>query len=422
MCKEVFDCIIIGAGASGLFCASKLIFENSSSIRKLRILILDKNPSAARKLRLTGNGRCNFSNSKIDMDSYNSDCPEMVSKIVGRYNSSYVCDFFENTLGIDYSSNDELLYPSTFRSETVTDAFSDFLSENGVSFVFNTEVTDISCENDIINVYAGSDIYKGKYAVICCGGASYPKTGSDGNFYKRILKFCDRSDFEQILPGLVQLNTLETDIYKLKGIRVKSTVKLIDSEGSEIISDCGELLFTDYGISGIVTMQLSSKALRYISTTGKKPIVSINLFGRLSSSDVYDKLKKLKLMFPERTLCGAIKGTVDSDVCLTVLKRCALSSELKISDISDRKLMNLSENFTDFRLTIVGSKGFDDAQITTGGLKLGSLDSDLSLKSQKNIYVCGEFINVDGPCGGYNLQWAWSSASVCADSIIKRLS
>ena len=99
-----------------------------------------------------------------------------------------------------------------------------------------------------------------------------------------------------------------------------------------------------------------------------------------------------------------------------------ISSDTKISEVSERKLMSLSESFIDFRLTIVGSKGFDDAQITTGGLKLSSLNSDLSLKSNSCLYVCGEILNVDGPCGGYNLQWAWSSASCCADSILKRLS
>lgn len=422
MSEEIFDCIIIGAGASGLFCASRLLSESKNKDRKLKVLLIDKNSSVAKKLRLTGNGRCNFSNSNIELDSYNTDSPEILKNIIGRYDSSFVCGIFENVLGVTYARNEELLYPATFKSETVADSFMSYLSENDVQFVFNSEVSDILVENDLVYVYCGGNSFVSKYAVIGCGGASYPKTGSDGNFYKRLLKYCDRSDFEQILPGLVQLKTLETDIYSLKGIRVKSHIKLLDSENLVLMSDFGELLFTDYGISGIVTMQLSSKAIRYISKTGKKPTISVNLFGSLSADEVFSKLKRLKEMFPDRTLCGAFKGIIDPDICLTVIRRLDISSDTKISEVSERKLMSLSESFIDFRLTIVGSKGFDDAQITTGGLKLSSLNSDLSLKSNSCLYVCGEILNVDGPCGGYNLQWAWSSASCCADSILKRLS
>ncbi|MBQ4270536.1 MAG: NAD(P)/FAD-dependent oxidoreductase, partial [Clostridiales bacterium] len=271
---------------------------------------------------------------------------------------------------------------------TVLEQMIRYLGSHDVDIITDFHVTKIA-DGFVINDSIMTD-----NVVIAGGGASYPKTGSDGSSYKLISSFVSSSDIIPAYPSLVQLNVRETDIKKISGERINSRVTLvIDRE--EVASETGEMLFTDYGVSGICIMQLSGILNRY------------RMKGIKTASVVVD-------MFPDMT---------PEKLSAEVERRGVELNGLLLSDIADVVLSRKGDvisNLKSFVLTITGTRDLDSAQVTGGGIKLSSLTEGLMIKSHTGLYVTGEAVNVDGPCGGYNLQWAWSSALSCADDISGR--
>ena len=241
MISNEYDVIIIGAGAAGLMCAAALYQENPS----YRVLVLEKNNKPGRKLLATGNGRCNYTNKNISSDFYNTDDVKKLKKILHAYDASRITDYFEKKLGIITAYKDDLAYPITYQSRTVADAL---FTASQARFEFNTDVTSV-VKDGVRFVVNGC--CKADYVVIACGGVSLPNSGSNGSLYPVIRNLAGDDSFERLLPSLVPLKSNDKDIKKLSGIRQECRIKM---DGR---TEHGEILFTDYGVSGICIMQLS---------------------------------------------------------------------------------------------------------------------------------------------------------------------
>ena len=392
--RTQYDVIIIGGGASGLMCAAVLNIEQPS----YKVLVLDQNSKPGRKLLATGNGRCNFTNLNLDPACYNTDDSEKLSRIINRFPSKTVIDYFENKLGVIAAFKGDLVYPITYQSKTVTDAL--VYACTNTDFIYDTKVTSVVKEGMNCKV---NGTYSAFVVVFACGGVSLPDSGSDGSLYPVIMSYAGKDSFMPLLPSLVALKSSDRDIKKLSGLRQECALKM-DGHVEK-----GELLFTDYGISGICVMQLSGIYNRAVAAGTKIGYVSVDLIPSMSSEEKLTKVKDLIGRFSDRKPADAISGLLKKPLAQCVCDRSNGTAEDIVRIIGD------------FKITLNGSQGFENAQVTSGGLKLENVTDDFELKGTEGIYVIGEALNVDGKCGGYNLHWAWASAMAAAYSITDSL-
>lgn len=389
-----YNVAIIGAGASGLMCACSL-----ASLGVTDIAVIERNDKLGRKLLMTGNGRCNVTNDSIVSSDYNCDDHSKLDTILSCYDSSYTREFFEKDLKVKLINKGDLVYPRTLRSDTVLQSLKNYCEDNDVSFITDTCVKSITSELTV------SDNISAKFIVIATGGASYPATGSDGNSYKLVNSVIrDNSAFAQICPALVQLKSSDKDIKKLSGSKAQVKVKLFINK-EEKASEYGELLFTDYGVSGICILQLSSIYNRAKLKGIKEAYISVDFLPELSDDESYDQIALRLEADSNRSDAEKISGLISRDIAEVIVSRKG----------------SVFDNIKNFRINISDSMDFDRAQVTSGGVKLSSLKTSLALINKPSVYVIGEAVNVDGPCGGYNLQWAWSSAFAASGDIAGRL-
>ena len=390
MSSNSYDVIIIGAGAAGLMCAAALYNENPS----FKVLIIDRNNKPGRKLLATGNGRCNFTNLNIKSSCYNTDDERKLSTILHVFDSSKIIDFFNKKIGVIADYKNDLVYPITYQSKTVTDALA--ASASSARFELNTEVTSV-VRDDMDYVVNGG--YRAYNIVFACGGVSLPDSGSNGSLYPVIKGLSGADSFEKLLPSLVPLKTSDKDLKKLTGIRQECIVSM------DGLTEEGEILFTDYGVSGICIMQLSGHYNRALASGKKIPSLSVDLIPKMDKDKKLIVVEDLLRRFKDRGPVDALSGLIKKPLAEVVIGR------------SDGTSADIARILGDFKISLAGSLGFNNAQVTSGGLKLKNVTNGLEIINSPGAYVCGEALNVDGLCGGFNLHWAWASALTVASAI-----
>ena len=390
MSSNSYDVIIIGAGAAGLMCAAALYNENPS----FKVLIIDRNNKPGRKLLATGNGRCNFTNLNIKSSCYNTDDERKLSTILHVFDSSKIIDFFNKKIGVIADYKNDLVYPITYQSKTVTDALA--ASASSARFELNTEVTSV-VRDDMDYVVNGG--YRAYNIVFACGGVSLPDSGSNGSLYSVIKGLSGADSFEKLLPSLVPLKTSDKDLKKLTGIRQECIVSM------DGLTEEGEILFTDYGVSGICIMQLSGHYNRALASGKKIPSLSVDLIPKMDKDKKLIVVEDLLRRFKDRGPVDALSGLIKKPLAEVVIGR------------SDGTSADIARILGDFKISLAGSLGFNNAQVTSGGLKLKNVTNGLEIINSPGAYVCGEALNVDGLCGGFNLHWAWASALTVASAI-----
>jgi len=406
---QYYDVVIIGGGASGLFCAAYL----RSLSEDISILILEANDRVAKKLNLTGSGRCNLTNTLWGEKFYNSDDPDKLAGILNAFTPDDVISFFRDVLGVYTVSKDGYVYPKTFRSFLVSDALRYYLKENNVVVMTGEKVSAISIANAYeIRTLTGNSYYA-QNVILSTGGVSYPQTGSDGTGFSLILPFIPTDGIEPLRSALVPVTVDRNDIKNISGIKVHASLAL--KAGDEVIDRSeGELLFTDNGLSGICVFQLSSKVSRLISEH-IRPVISVDLID-LPEDEALEMLERLKKRFPERTVSNALVGIIRPFLTEYILKSGGWDIRERMGSCDIRSLYELLSGYC---FNITGTGDIRDGQVTAGGVKLSCLGPGLEVKEHPGLYTIGEMVNVDGICGGYNLQWAFSSAAYCARNILK---
>ncbi|MBE6161446.1 MAG: aminoacetone oxidase family FAD-binding enzyme [Firmicutes bacterium] len=387
--------IIIGGGASGLTAAINSKNENNE------VIILEKNKECGKKILVTGNGKCNYYNDDQSLEHYHSSNLEVVSDYINKERINKILPFFKS-IGIFPDIKDGYYYPMSNQAISIRNALVRECENRKIKIVYNCEVNDIKKMNNEFIVKTNIDEYRSDILVISTGSKAFSKTGSTGDGYE----FAKRLGHNIIkpLPGLVQLVS-DNKIKEAAGVRCK--VKLSLFENNDLIKEeVGELQITDYGISGIVSMQLSS----YISkglNNGNKEDIYINFLPVIDNIEVF--INDLNNNVKNRTISELLDGLLNYKLVNMILKQCKINGDEYYYNLDENLKQKLISNLSSYKLNINGTKGFDNSQICIGGIPLEELKETYESKIIDNLFFTGEIIDINGDCGGYNLSISWIS-------------
>lgn len=395
---------IIGGGASGLVCAISIKRKKANDT----VVIFERNPRVGKKILATGNGRCNLTNLSLSGKEYRN--YDFAGYALTEYSPESNISFF-NSLGL-YTKTDSAMrvYPLSGRAESVLDALRNAASALGV-----TTLTDKLIER--IERKGNGFIVDGKFfdnVVIACGGKAAPSQGTDGKGYMLLKSMGHR--IVPLYPSLVQLVTGSNNYPRqLKGIRCD--VSMTFDSDKEKITKNGELLFADYGLSGIVSMEMSAYISPYLMKN-KKAEIKVDFVPSMKSAEIKEAMLKTIENMPSITASDMMSGFMPSVLGKCILKESFVSPETKIDGLTEKQISSIIKKVKYFSFIVTSTKDFSNAQVTGGGADTKEFDA-MTMGSKKvfGLYAIGEVLDVDGDCGGYNLNWAWSSARVCADSI-----
>lgn len=412
-----YDCIIVGGGAAGLYCAAQLARTAFFSGKK--ILIIEGGSRVGNKLALTGSGRCNLSNTEIDLTKYNTDDQYKLEACINKYGETDTSYYFENVLGVVLEQKGTLVYPATLKSSTVVDALRFYLEDNKVETVLKEKVVSVAKSENLFEVKTDADkTYLTKNIVIATGGITYPSTGSTGDVLKLVEGLTDSTCFVPFKPALTSLSSDMVGIKAMAGIRCRGDVKIVGSDGVIKARSEGEILFTrEGGISGICVMDVSDSVVRLFDEGDKDVKAVLNLTGK-SGGEILQMIYIRRQMFPHRNCSDALSGMLLRNVTDFVMKKMGMKADkMTLRELNDRQLVDLTNLLCAFPIPVTGYGDVDKAQVSSGGFKLSKLDDNMQVKYCPGLYIIGEAVNVNGICGGYNLQWAWTSAALAAEGI-----
>ncbi len=392
---------VIGGGASGLACA----ITCGERFGKNSTVIIERQARVGKKLLATGNGRCNITNRNAAPEHYHGD--EMIIKSVLNRFSPKDCEKFFAKMGVLFRDEDDgRVYPYSNQASTVLDGMRMYCAKLGVSEICDFEIKHIKKNNGFFSIVSENITVQAENIVFATGSKASPSLGANDSGYKLLQNFGIVPT--SLKPALCPVLTKEK--YKnLKGVRSKGIVTLFDG-GKKIISREGEIQFTDYGISGICVFEIS----RFISEC-RNPKISIDLMKEYSENHLCDYLFKCRKIF---TNTGDIlTGALNKKLAQIIVQTCGFSQktcrELSESDI--KKIAHTVKNFT---FTPLKSDDYSYAQVCAGGVTSKYIDIDtLVSKTVKNLYICGELLDVDGDCGGYNLHFAFGSGIIVGKSV-----
>ncbi|MEG1930123.1 MAG: NAD(P)/FAD-dependent oxidoreductase [Anaerovorax sp.] len=403
----IYDFIIIGAGAAGLFCGASLSSTPTG-------LILEKMESPGKKLLMAGSGQCNITHDgsmKAFVDHYGIHGKEIRS-ILYQYNNKALLNFFQSHGLPCFTREDGKVFPKSLSSKDVLQVLLDCCHKNKVPILYNSPVTQVvPCkEEGCFSVTSADQIYKAKKLIIATGGCSYPTTGSDGEFFGVLSHM--RVPLVDRKPALVPIHVYDYPYGKLSGISF-SNVRLT-LENVKIPPVQGDLLFTYDGFSGPGILSLS----RYAAQNQR---LLINYLPHMEASQILVQLKKA-VHGNTKQLPGFFQDFFDNALPKRFLEvlcsRLDLDLTLKASQLSGTNLKEMVHLLTADRFSISGLGGYGTAMVTSGGVSLKEVNlKTLESKLCPHLYFAGEVLDVDGDTGGYNLQFAFSCAYLVAQSL-----
>lgn len=449
-----YDLIVIGAGASGLVAAI------AAARSGCRVLVIEKKETAGKKILATGNGKCNFTNMLQTDKCYRSEDIDFVLKVLSSFDVHKTIDFFRE-LGIYPKEKNGYLYPNSEQASSVVKVLMMECARLNVKFSFNETVRAIKeplftviCEaleikspaantsatdkrdkkkdnkalskgNELKRMSrSGQEIiikkksYYAKKVILAAGGCAYPKLGSDGSGF--LLAKALGHNIIKPLPALVQLRSAEKFCKNLAGVRTEAAVELF-ADNKLCAKEYGEVLFTDYGISGIPVLQISRFAAKALDCDSRV-YLKLDFLPAMTRQELSRLLGERCSFNPDRTIEEMMTGLLNNKLAFAIIKQASLEPNKLSGRMSRQELDLLSGCIKEFIMQINGTNSFEEAQVCAGGIDTAEVDSaTMQSRLVKGLYFAGEILDVDGTCGGYNLQWAWSSGYLAGASAARAL-
>lgn len=405
------DVVVLGGGASGLTAAI------TAKDFGLDVAIVEGTDRIGKKILTTGNGRCNITNSLIGFpfSNFHSSNDGFFIKTLSKFSVEDTKAFFLN-LGLPIIELEKgKSYPQSLQASSVVDILKISLEEREIPLYNSYKIKSIHKSKGKFVLSTGNEdspVIKCKKLIMACGGKSAPKTGSDGSGYT-LAKNLGHSIVEPN-PAIVQLKLSHNKLKALSGIKFNGYAEVL-CDGESIRKDFGEILFTDYGISGPPILQISREA-SLGCFKGKDVKIVVDMMPEKSLTELEDFLEGHFAVFSCREVINSLIGIVNKKMIPILLKEAGIDNLHKpcyeLTWKEKKSLINLMKSW-EFKCT--GTNGFQAAQVTTGGVNTKEVNPEtLQSKIVDNLYFCGELLDVDGDCGGFNLQWAWSSGFTVA--------
>jgi predicted Rossmann fold flavoprotein len=394
--------IVIGGGAGGIMAAL------TAQRQGARALILEKNARIGRKLLATGNGRCNLSNEQMGTRFYHGADPLFASYPLTLMNPSRTRALFGD-MGLETKTEpDGRVYPLCDQASAVLDVLLFALEKSGVEVQCGRAVLRIRRERrGLAAECADGGVYRGDRMILACGGKAMPGSGSDGSGFDLALSL--GHSVTDVFPALTQLKLEGGFFPALSGVKIEGAAAVLDN-GEEVQSARGDLLFADYGISGPPILQLSRKAGEILNR-GHDCQLRLRLSEIWGPEDILDRLTRRCEALGDWPVSRCLVGFVNKRLGQVLLKESDLFHRKdRLVRLSETDLRRLARLFWDWRIPVRGLRGWSNAQVTAGGVATGDIDArTMESALVKGLYFAGEIMDIDGDCGGYNLQWAWSS-------------
>ena len=407
------DLIIVGGGASGLTAAI------TAKDFGIDVAIIEGTDRIGKKILTTGNGRCNISNRSINDPTLNyySYNKEFNFSPLNKFTVDDTLNFFLS-LGLPIVElKNSKLYPQSLQASSVVDILKMAIEDRYIPVYTNCKIKDIHKDKKFILSTANDDykLFTSNKLILACGGKTAPKTGSDGSAYY-LAKNLGHSIIDQ-LPGIVQLKLDYPHLKGLSGVKFDGYATLkIDYDIYR--KDFGEILFTDYGISGPPILQISAHASKALKEN-KKVEISVDMMPEHTSESIEDFIECHFAILGHRPITNALIGVINKKLIPIFLKDCGINNiQTPCYELSWKEKKTIIDKLKNWTFICNGTNGFNQAQVTIGGINTKEINYDtLESNLVKNLYFCGEILDVHGDCGGFNLQWAWSSGHTVAKSI-----
>lgn len=392
------EVLVIGGGASGLMAAL-----TASERPDCRVLLLERQARVGRKLLATGNGRCNLTNRAAAPEHYHGEDPAFCLPALTRFGVEETLEFFRRLGLLTVTEPGGRVYPYSDSANSVVDVLRLALEQRDNVWLHSAcEVVSLRRRKGRFSAEsADGRQFAGDKAIVCAGGAAGSKLGGTDWGYRLLSSFGHSRT--GLYPSLVQLRTETAWVRALKGVRCQVRATFRGSQGR---TQCqGELQFTEYGVSGPVVFELSRAA----AVAGEGTLL-LDFLPAMSREVLLEQLQERRAAMPRRKLEDFLTGMLHNRLGRVLLRRCGCALEAVAESLTQAQVAGLCELLKAFSLPVLGVMGMDSAQVTAGGVRTAQFRAEtLESRLCPGLYAAGEVLDIDGDCGGYNLQWAWSS-------------
>ena len=390
------DVIIIGGGASGMM-AALTAAENGRSV-----LLLERQSRVGRKLLATGNGRCNLTNYNTSPARYHGEDGGFCAYALRAFDVGSTLQYFASLGLLTVSEDSGRVYPMSNMAGSVLDVLRYGLEHPRIEVRTGQVVTAVKWTAEGFTVRTETDAFTAGKLILAAGGCAGSKVGGVMDGY-RLAKALGHHR-TALYPSLVQLKTDPTYPRALKGVKAECGITVLRGSGT-VAENRGEVLFTEYGVSGPAIFDIS----RAVATGGEGLVCALDFFPDWDLREVLDWLRIRRQTMQAHEASTLLVGSCHTRLGQMLCKAAGFTSQ-PAADLTDSDLERIARQAKHFALPITGTCSFDQAQVTAGGLQTGEFDPEtMGSRLVPGLYACGEVLDVDGDCGGFNLQWAWSS-------------
>ncbi len=394
---------VIGGGASGMMAAI------TAAGLGAKVIIIEHTSRVGKKILSTGNGKCNFTNQNLSKDDFKGNHPSFTEHILDVFDHKSALCFFEDCGMTVSCKRDGYYYPYSGQASTVLNTLRYQVEVHNILVETDIEIDKITKVGETFCVNTNHKTFTFDKLILACGGNAAPTTGSDGSGYKFARDF--GHTIIKPLPVLTYLKSKEPLLKELAGVRANARLHL-NVDGVDVQAEEGELQLNKDNISGIPVFQLSHEAIQALDGK-RKVLVWIDFIPYMEKEEIISWIENKLIPGYDKMPVSEILGMlIHKKICGAVLHKNGISFDKAMGDLSKKEIKKIAGRIKNFEVTISSYPGFDVAQATMGGVDTSEIDKNMMSKKVPGLYFAGEIVDIDGRCGGYNLQWAWSSGYV----------